>query len=53
VNGIWWSAAGDGPVVVVPRLNVDWTTVNLSVLTDRFRVVIVAPRGFGPGSRPG
>jgi pimeloyl-ACP methyl ester carboxylesterase len=53
VNGIWWSAAGDGPVVVVPRLNVDWTTVNLSVLTDRFRVVIVAPRGFGPSSRPG
>lgn len=53
LDGIWWSTAGDGPVVVVPQLNIDWTTVDLSALTDRFRVVIVAPRGFGPSSRPG
>jgi pimeloyl-ACP methyl ester carboxylesterase len=53
LDGIWWSAAGDGPVVVVPRLNIDWTAVDLSALSDRFRVVIVAPRGFGPSARPG
>jgi len=53
LGGIWWSAAGDGPAVVVPRLNVDWTEMNLSALTDRFRMVIVAPRGFGPSARPG
>lgn len=39
--------------MVVPRLNVDWTAVDLSPLTDRFRVVIVSPRGFGPSERPG
>lgn len=44
---------GEGPAVVVPRLNIDWTQVDLSALTDRFRVVLVAPRGFGPSSRPG
>lgn len=33
--------------MVVPRLNVDWTEINLSALTDRFRMVIVAPQGFG------
>lgn len=53
LDGVWWSAAGDGPAVVVPRLNVDWSTLNLSALTDRFRMVIVAPRGFGPSARPG
>ena len=53
LDGIWWSTAGDGPVVVVPQLNIDWTAVDLSALTDRFRVVIVAPRGFGPSARPG
>ena len=53
LDGIWWSTTGDGPVVVVPQLNIDWTAVNLSALTDRFRVVIVAPRGFGPSTRPG
>ncbi len=53
LDGIWWSAAGDGPAVVVPRLNVDWSEMNLSALTDRFRMVIVAPRGFGPSARPG
>lgn len=52
-DGIWWSAAGDGPALVVPRLNIDWTSVDLSALSDRFRVVTVAPRGFGPSSRPG
>lgn len=53
LDGIWWSSAGAGPAVVVPRLNVDWDTVDLSALTDRFTVVVVAPRGFGPSSRPG
>ncbi len=53
LDGIWWSTTGDGPVVVVPQLNIDWTAVDLSALTDRFRVVIVAPRGFGPSTRPG
>jgi pimeloyl-ACP methyl ester carboxylesterase len=54
LEGIWWSATGDGPAaVVVPRLNIDWTTVDLSALSDRFRVVIAAPRGFGPSTRPG
>ena len=53
LDGIWWSAAGDGPAVVLPRLNVDWTEMNLSALTDRFRMVIVAPQGFGPSDRPG
>jgi pimeloyl-ACP methyl ester carboxylesterase len=53
LDGIWWSTAGAGPAVVVPRLNIDWTVVDLSALTDRFRVVLVAPRGFGPSARPG
>jgi pimeloyl-ACP methyl ester carboxylesterase len=53
LEGIWWSTAGDGPVVVLPRLNVDWTPANLSALTARFRAVVVAPRGFGPSARPG
>ena len=54
LDGIWWSEAGDGPaVVVVPRLNVDWTEMNLTALTDRFRMVTVAPQGFGPSARPG
>ncbi len=52
-KGIWWTSTGDGPTVVVPRLNVDWTAVDLSPLTDRFRVVTVSPRGFGPSERPG
>ncbi|MFO6453513.1 MULTISPECIES: alpha/beta fold hydrolase [unclassified Aeromicrobium] len=53
LDGIWWTSTGDGPTVVVPRLNVDWTAVDLSPLTDRLRVVIVSPRGFGPSERPG
>ena len=53
LDGIWWSEAGDGPAVVVRWLNVDWTDVDLSALTDRFRTVIVSPQGFGPSARPG
>ncbi|WP_286928459.1 MULTISPECIES: alpha/beta fold hydrolase [Aeromicrobium] len=53
LDGIWWSSAGEGAAVVVPRLNVDWSSMNLSALAERFRVVIVAPRGFGPSVRPG
>jgi pimeloyl-ACP methyl ester carboxylesterase len=53
LEGIMWTAAGAGPTVVVPWLNVDWTEVDLSALSERFRVVIVAPRGFGPSDRPG
>jgi len=53
LDGIWWSEAGDGPAVVVPQLNVDWSGMELSALTDRLRVVVVAPRGFGPSVRPG
>jgi pimeloyl-ACP methyl ester carboxylesterase len=53
LDGIWWSTAGDGPAVVVPWLNTDWTEADLSMLTDRFRVMTVAPRGFGPSTRPG
>lgn len=53
LDGIWWSASGVGPAVVIPRLNIDWTQVDLTALTDRFRVVIVSPRGFGPSARPG
>jgi pimeloyl-ACP methyl ester carboxylesterase len=52
-DGIWWSAAGKGPAVVVPWLNVNWTDTDLSALTERFRVVTVAPRGFGLSARPG
>jgi pimeloyl-ACP methyl ester carboxylesterase len=51
LDGIWWSAAGAGSAVVVPRLNVDWSEMDLSALSDRFRVVIIAPRGFGPSAR--
>lgn len=39
--------------MVVPWLNVNWAEIDLSALTDEFRVVIVAPRGFGPSARPG
>ncbi|MDX6327178.1 MAG: hypothetical protein QOK15_3532 [Nocardioidaceae bacterium] len=53
IDGIWWSEAGGGPAVVVPWLNVDWSDTDLSALTDQFRVLIVAPRGFGPSVRPG
>jgi pimeloyl-ACP methyl ester carboxylesterase len=53
LDGVWWSAAGKGPALVVPWLNVNWTEIDLSPLTDEFRVVIVAPRGFGPSARPG
>jgi pimeloyl-ACP methyl ester carboxylesterase len=53
LDGIWWSEAGDGPTVVVPRLNVDWTAMDLTALTGRFRVVVVAPRGFAPSARLG
>lgn len=53
LDGMWWSASGQGPAVVVPWLNVDWTDLDLSALTERFRVVVVAPRGFGPSDRPG
>ncbi len=53
LDGIWWSAVGDGPVVVVPRLNIDWNERDLSALSERFRVVVVAPRGFAPSARPG
>jgi pimeloyl-ACP methyl ester carboxylesterase len=52
-DGIWWSQTGAGSAVVVPRLNVDRTRVDLSDLSDRFRVVVVAPQGFGPSARPG
>jgi pimeloyl-ACP methyl ester carboxylesterase len=53
LDGVWWTSAGKGPALVVPRLNLDWTEIDLSALTDEFRVVIVAPRGFGPSARPG
>lgn len=53
LEGIWWSTAGEGPALVLPRLNVDWTPEHLSALTARFRAVVVAPRGFGPSARPG
>ena len=52
LDEVWWSEGGSGPVVVVPRLNVDWSRLDLTPLTDRFRVVIVAPRGFAPSGRP-
>lgn len=52
-DGVQWFEAGRGPVVVVPWPNLDWTTVDLSALRERLRVVIVAPRGFGPNDRPG
>jgi len=50
---IWWRATGEGPAVVVPRLNVDWTQVDLAAIEARFTVVVVSPRGFGPSERPG
>jgi pimeloyl-ACP methyl ester carboxylesterase len=37
----------------MPRLNIDWTQLDLAALSDRFGLVIVAPRGFGPSARPG
>lgn len=40
-------------MVVVPRLNVDWTQVDLAALEARFTVVVVSPRGFGSSERPG
>ena len=52
LDGIWWTSRGEGPAVVVPRLNVDWETVDLTALVQRFRVIVVAPRGFGPSARP-
>lgn len=51
-DGIHVVDVGEGPVVVVPRLNVDWLAHDLAPLTDRFRVLVVAPRGFGPADRP-
>lgn len=53
IDGVWWSSEGAGRAVVVPLLNVDWREIDLSALTGRFRVVIVAPPGFGPSPRPG
>jgi len=53
LDKIYWRSAGAGPVVVVPRLNVDWTQVDLAALEARFTVVVVSPRGFGPSERPG
>jgi pimeloyl-ACP methyl ester carboxylesterase len=53
LDGIWWSESGDGPVVVVPCLNLGPSDMDLSSLTERLRVVCVAPRGFGPSDRPG
>lgn len=53
LDEIYWRSAGAGPVVVVPRLNVDWTQVDLAALEARFTVVVVSPRGFGPSERPG
>lgn len=53
LDTICWRATGAGPAVVVPRLNVDWTQVDLAALEARFTVVVVSPRGFGPSERPG
>lgn len=38
---------------MVPRLNIDWTQVDLAALEARFTVVVISPRGFGPSERPG
>jgi pimeloyl-ACP methyl ester carboxylesterase len=53
LDGIWWSEEGAGSAVVVPSLNLGWTEMDLSSLIDQFRVVMVAPRGFGSSARPG
>lgn len=53
LDRIDWRSTGAGPAVVVPRLNVDWTQVDLAALEARFTVVVVSPRGFGPSERPG
>lgn len=53
LDGICWRATGQGPAVVVPRLNVDWTQVDLTALEALLTVVVVSPRGFGPSERPG
>lgn len=53
LDKIYWRSSGAGPAVVVPRLNVDWTQVDLAALEARFTVVVVSPRGFGPSERPG
>lgn len=53
LDTIWWRSTGAGPAVVVPRLNVDWTQVDLAALEARLTVVVVSPRGFGSSERPG
>ncbi len=37
---------GDGPVVVVPECNLEWSAYRLQPLTERFTVLSVSPRGF-------
>lgn len=49
--GVGYTLAGSGPAVVVPQLNVDWSTVDLSPLSARCTVVVVAPRGLAPSAR--
>jgi len=53
LDTIHWRSTGAGPAVVVPRLNIDWTQVDLAALEARFTVVVISPRGFGPSERPG
>src|ERR1700710_246773 len=53
LDGIWFSAEGSGSAVLVPQLNVNWAAQDLSALYNRFRVVVVAPRGFAASARPG
>ncbi|MEP6815776.1 MAG: alpha/beta hydrolase [Marmoricola sp.] len=53
LDGVAYSVAGDGPAIVVPQCNVDWSASDLTPLSSRYTVVTVAPRGFSPSARPG
>jgi pimeloyl-ACP methyl ester carboxylesterase len=53
LDGVAYSLDGDGPAIVVPQCNVDWSAVDLTPLSSRCTVVTVAPRGFSPSVRQG
>jgi len=42
---------GTGPVIVIPRCNFPWASLEISLLADGYTVVIASPRGFGESDR--
>jgi pimeloyl-ACP methyl ester carboxylesterase len=50
---VCFEVLGAGPGIVVPSCNVPWFGTGLVArLAERRTVVVVAPRGYGPSSRP-